>query len=66
MSEKDFYVQNGLIRRLPVSDKNLTFEVGYVESVKYKMKKLDRIVVNTIRDTVRKMEAEKTNAETVQ
>lgn len=55
MSEKDFYVQNGLIRRLTVSDKNLSFEVGYVESTKYKMKKLDRIVLNTVKDTVRKM-----------
>ena len=55
MSENDFYVQNGHIRRLKVSDKSLSFEVGYVESIKYKLKKLDKIVLNAVKDTVRKM-----------
>lgn len=52
MSENDFYVQSGWIRGLPVSDKNMEFEVGYVESAKYKMKEIDKIVLNTIKETV--------------
>ncbi|HML37867.1 MAG TPA: LysR family transcriptional regulator [Bacillota bacterium] len=52
MSENDSYVQSGRIRRLAVSDKNMEFEVGYVESIKYKMKEIDKIVLNAIKETV--------------
>lgn len=55
MSQNDFYVQSGWIRRLLISDKNLEFEVGYVESIKYKTKKLDKIVLNTIKETIKKI-----------
>lgn len=53
MSENDFYVQSGWIRRLPVSDKKLDFEVGYVESLKYKSKKIDRMILDVILKTVK-------------
>ena len=55
MSENDVYVQSGLIRRLPISDKNLEFEVGYVESIKYKPNKIDMIVLNVIKEMVKKI-----------
>ncbi|MBN7772296.1 LysR family transcriptional regulator [Clostridium aminobutyricum] len=55
MSEHDIYVQSGWIRRLPISDKNLEFEVGYVESIKYKTTKIDRIILNTIIEIVEKI-----------
>ena len=55
MSEYDFYVQSGWIRRLPIVDKNLEFEVGYVESLKYKSKKIDKIVLDVIKETVKKI-----------
>ncbi|SHH66350.1 DNA-binding transcriptional regulator, LysR family [Sporobacter termitidis DSM 10068] len=55
MSENDVYVQSGLIKRLPISNKSLAFEVGYVESVKYKPNKIDRIVLNVIKETVKKI-----------
>lgn len=55
MSENDVFVQSGLIRRLPVSDKNLEFEVGYVESIKYKPNKIDKIVLSVIKETVKKI-----------
>lgn len=55
MSENDFYIQSGWIRRIPVSDKNLTFEVGYVESLKYKAKKIDKIVLDVIKETALKL-----------
>jgi DNA-binding transcriptional LysR family regulator len=57
MSEYDFYVQSGWIRRLPISDKDLGFEVGYVESTKYKTKKIDRVVLNRIKETVETIKA---------
>lgn len=50
MSENDFYVQSGWIKPLPISDKKLEFEVGYVESIKYKTKKIDRVILNVIRE----------------
>lgn len=55
MSENDFYVQSGWIRRLPVSDKELKFEVGYVESMKYKTKKIDKVVLNVIKEAVKEI-----------
>lgn len=55
MSENDIYLQSGWIRRLPVADKNLVFEVGYVESIKYKTRKIDNIVIRTIKETVAKI-----------
>lgn len=55
MSENDFYVQSGWIRRLPISDKNMEFEVGYIESIKYKTKEIDKIILNTIKETVTKI-----------
>lgn len=52
MSADDFYLQSGWIRSLPISDKKLTFEVGCVESVKYKAKKIDRVLLDVLRETV--------------
>lgn len=55
MSENDVYIQSGLIRRLPISDKNLEFEVGYVESMKYKPNKIDKIVLDVIKKMVKEI-----------
>jgi DNA-binding transcriptional LysR family regulator len=55
MSENDVFVQSGLIRRLPIADKNLEFEVGYVESIKYKPNKIGKLVLNVIKETVKKI-----------
>ncbi|WP_099468984.1 LysR family transcriptional regulator [Konateibacter massiliensis] len=49
MSEHDFYIQSGRIHRIPISDQDLSFEVGYVESLKYKAKKIDHLVLNVIK-----------------
>lgn len=51
MSQSDIYVKSGHIKRIPISDKNLEFEVGYVESRKYKVKKIDKIVLSVIKET---------------
>lgn len=55
MSENDFYIQNGMIRRLQISDRKLEFEVGYVESIKYKAKKIDKKVLDVIKETIEKL-----------
>lgn len=49
MSAGDFYIQSGWIRRISISDKDLSFEVGYVESLKYRVKKIDKIVLDCIK-----------------
>jgi DNA-binding transcriptional LysR family regulator len=55
MSEYDIYVQSGWIRRIPISDRKLEFEVGYVESLKYRVKKIDKIVLEMIKETAEKI-----------
>lgn len=54
MSDHDFYIQSGWIRPLRISDKQLRFNVGYVESLKYKAKKIDHIVLNALKEAVKK------------
>lgn len=56
MSGNDFYVESGWIRRIPISDKDLTFEVGYIESLKYRAKKIDMIVLGVIKEMVAKLD----------
>jgi DNA-binding transcriptional LysR family regulator len=53
MSANDIYLQSGHIRRIRISDRKLDFEVGYVESVKYKQKNIDKIVLGVIKDTIK-------------
>lgn len=59
MSENDFYVQSGWIRRVKISDKKLDFEVGCVESNKYKTTKIDKIVLNTMKEIVKVINIER-------
>ncbi len=61
MSKYDVYVQSGHIKRITISDKNLEFEVGYVESQKYKVKKVDKIVLSVIKDSVQQLIREQSN-----
>ena len=55
MSQYDIYVQSGNIRRIPISDRKMEFEVGYVESQKYKVKKIDKIVLSVIKETAKRI-----------
>ena len=55
MSQYDIYVQSGSIRRIPISDHKLEFEVGYVESQKYKAKKIDKIVLDVLKEAAKKI-----------
>lgn len=55
MSANDFFIKSGQIRRLPISDKKLEFEVGYIESNKYKTPKIDKLVLEVIKETVREI-----------
>ncbi|WP_028983519.1 LysR family transcriptional regulator [Sporolactobacillus terrae] len=63
MSENDLYVKNDWIRRITVSDKKLDFEVGYVTSVKYKTKKIDRIFLDALSQMMQCLRSEQ-NEET--
>lgn len=54
MSAGDFYIQKGCIKRLKISNKSLNFEVGYIESIKYKAKKMDQAILHAIKQTIRK------------
>lgn len=55
MSAYDIYLQSGWIRRIPVSDKNFQFEVGYIESIKYRAKKIDKLVLEVIKETAKQI-----------
>ncbi len=55
MSRNDIYVGSGHIRRIPVIDRKLEFQVGYVESKKYKLKKIDKLVLSVMKETVGKL-----------
>ncbi|MCO7124405.1 LysR family transcriptional regulator [Sporolactobacillus shoreicorticis] len=61
MSENDLYVKSGWIRRITVSDKKLDFEVGYVESAKYKTKKIDQIFLTTLSKMIEGFDLSKMN-----
>jgi DNA-binding transcriptional LysR family regulator len=53
MSEEDFYVKYKLIQRLPIKDKNLEFEVGYIENKNHKLNNLEQIVLEAFKRTVK-------------
>lgn len=55
MSQHDIYINSGHIRRIPITDRKLEFQVGYVESKKYKLKKIDKLVLAVIKETVGKL-----------
>lgn len=55
MSENDIYLKSGMIRRIPIADRKLNFEVGYVESTKYKIKNINKIVLNVMKEIVREL-----------
>lgn len=52
MAAGDFYLEQQLIRQIPVVDRDMTFEVGYLESRKYRLSALDKAVVDALKQTV--------------
>ncbi|MCI1859787.1 MAG: LysR family transcriptional regulator [Sporolactobacillus sp.] len=48
MSENDLYVKSGWIRRVSISDKKMDFEVGCIESIRYRAKGTDRVLLNAL------------------
>ncbi|MCD8355337.1 MAG: LysR family transcriptional regulator substrate-binding protein [Clostridia bacterium] len=52
MAAGDFYLEHGLIRAIPVSDLDMSFEVGYLESKKYKLSAIDKVVIEALKRTV--------------
>jgi DNA-binding transcriptional LysR family regulator len=52
MAKDDFYLKNGWIKALPISDYDMTFEVGYLENKKFKLTFQERTVVDVLKSTV--------------
>lgn len=52
MAFGDFYLEHGLIRAIPVQDRDMSFEVGYLESRKYKLSAIDKVVIEALKQTV--------------
>jgi DNA-binding transcriptional LysR family regulator len=52
MEADDVYLRQGLIRAIPVAERDLSFEVGYLKSRKYRLSRLDKIVIDVLEYTV--------------
>ncbi|MBQ9155806.1 MAG: LysR family transcriptional regulator [Eubacterium sp.] len=52
MMENDIYVKNGLIKGLPVSDYDLTFELGYIESTSYRSSLKEERVMDILKSAL--------------
>lgn len=53
MAADDVYLENGLVQGIPVVDRDLSFEVGYLKSRKYRLSILDKTVIAVLESTVR-------------
>lgn len=58
MAAEDIYLQTGKIHALPISDRDLSVEVGYLKSKKYRLSLLDRAVLEVLENTVQRLLAE--------
>lgn len=52
MGKKDLYLKSGLIRSIPIADRDTSFEVGYLESRKYRLTNSDKEVVRALQEAV--------------
>lgn len=50
MTQNDYYLQHGLIRAIPIKDRAAGFEVGYLESKKFKTTPLDKRVLHILKE----------------
>lgn len=55
MNEDDFYQEHGSIRALPILDMDLSFEVGYLKSRKYRLSIPDRTVLDLLEQTIQRL-----------
>lgn len=55
MNEDDFYQEHDSIRALPISDADLSFEVGYLKSKKYRLSIPDRTVLDLLEQTIQRL-----------
>lgn len=53
MMADDIYLEYGRIRSIPVHDRDLSFEVGYLKSRKYRLSLLDKTVIEVLENVVR-------------
>lgn len=59
MSQDDFYLKNDKIRAIPISDKKLEIEVGYIYNKKYKLSRIDQIFMGMMEETIQELAEKK-------
>jgi len=58
MSKEDYYLEQGLIRRIPISDAKLEIEVGYIYNTKYKQTQVEREFIAVLQTIVKELMAD--------
>lgn len=59
MSQDDLFLQSGQIRAIPINDKKLEIEVGYIYNKKYKLSYIDNLFIASLEQTIRELAEEK-------
>lgn len=59
MSLDDFYVNHGLIRAIPIHDRKLKIQVGYIHSNKYRLSQIDQSFLELMKETIEEMTCDK-------
>lgn len=52
MYKNDIYLQHNLIKKLPISDYDMSFHIGYIESKRYKASNNDYYFINAFRQAL--------------
>lgn len=55
MSQADFYLQHDQIRAIPISDRKIEIEVGYIFNKKYKLSRIDHIFMELMEQTIQEL-----------
>ncbi len=50
MTRNDYYLQHGLIKAIPIKGQTAGFEVGYIESKKYKTTPQDKRIIQILKE----------------
>jgi len=59
MSQDDFYLRHDLIRAIPIADRKLEIEVGYIYNRKYKLSRIDKIFMEMMEQTIDELSEKK-------
>lgn len=59
MSQDDFYLKHDLIRAIPIADRKLEIEVGYIYNKKYKLSRIDKTFMEMMEQTISELAKDK-------